>query len=69
MTPFRQHREAIGWSIQHTADRVNVNERAGHCARASQCHPRCSGLAGTPSHVVVGDWVIVCVPPSACLQP
>ncbi len=27
MTPFRTHREAIGWSIQHTADRLGVNER------------------------------------------
>lgn len=27
MTTFRQHREAVGWSIQHTADRLGVNER------------------------------------------
>lgn len=27
MTSFRQHRETIGWSIQHTADRLGVNER------------------------------------------
>lgn len=27
MTRFRTHREVIGWSIQHTADRLGVNER------------------------------------------
>ena len=27
MTRFRSHRKAIGWSIQHTADRLGVNER------------------------------------------
>ena len=27
MTTLQQLREAIGWSIQHTADRLGVNER------------------------------------------
>ena len=41
MTPFRQHREAIGWSIQHTADRLNVNERTVRRwdAREFECPP------------------------------
>ena len=27
MTSFRKKRDAIGWSIQNTADRLSVNER------------------------------------------